>query len=286
MPRAVVAGDAEHRDAEELLGGMRGEVVVGVLRRSVVLQLPHDIVRRPRHEGIALAGEELAHHDVVRLAGADRVADPSVVHVAADVELARVRRDLHVLHEIAEPHRPAVDERVGGEQRVDLVRALRRRWIGDERGDLRGRRDLSGEIERDAAEELLVAGERGRHDVIRGLLRGDPRVDVVRDRQRGVRRMRDGAVFSRRRGRDLLRVDGELVDQRGGRGVRAAEHGTRAIGCGDRRRGGSRHGDGGEKRENSHDALWTAQHIAAFTSVSADAAQRGRIGKTPRNAMQ
>src|SRR5687767_15441724 len=47
-----------------------------------------------------------------------------IVRVAAEVVLAHHVGDLHVLDEIAVPHRPAIDERVRLQQLVDLARAF------------------------------------------------------------------------------------------------------------------------------------------------------------------
>ena len=45
MAEAVVAGEAVQRHAEELLAGLRREIVVRVLDRPVVLDLAHPVVR-------------------------------------------------------------------------------------------------------------------------------------------------------------------------------------------------------------------------------------------------
>ena len=124
--------------------------------------------------------------------------DERVVRVAADVVLAHIGGGLDVLHEIAEPHRPAIDECIGREKLIDGSCALVGRLVREERLHGGRIRNAASEIECDAAEELFVSRDPGRHHAVLLHLAEDLGVDeVCRRRKPAVRRQRRSSPASR-----------------------------------------------------------------------------------------
>ena len=167
MTRPVVARGAEEGvGAQEDRSGGSGEIVVAVLNGAVALEIAQREVRGGDLVVVARAGNQLARHHVVRLVRADRSDEVAVEKVATRrAEPAAVgegRRAVEVVHEES----PAIHEGIGGEQGVDLPRALVAGAIVQEGRD-RGRvRDPAGEVERDATQELGVARKRGGMDAV------------------------------------------------------------------------------------------------------------------------
>ena len=178
-----MARQALHRHAVKHHAGLSGKIVVRVLCRPVRLDLAHPEVRRTICEAVARRADDFAHHLVVRFAGLDGVVDVRVVRVTAGRKFAAARRDLHILDEIAEPHRPPVDEGIRSEKRVDRLRPFVGGLVVEK--SLHGGRigDLAGEVEIHPAKEFFVRGDRRRRDAVRFHLPENLVVDVVHRRR-------------------------------------------------------------------------------------------------------
>ena len=156
LVRMMMALSAGHADAEEQLTR-----IIDELFRLGQIAIPDG---RRRFRLVAGRGEDVAHELVVRLVLGDGVADPGMEGEGAGRAVGLVvGASLH-----AENVGPAIREVVAVfvriDQRVDQLVALGRVLVFEERLDLRRRRQGAGDVDIDAANENLVAGEIGRHE--------------------------------------------------------------------------------------------------------------------------
>ena len=191
------------------------------------------------------------HEAVVGPIDLEQFLEPVVEGVGARPGFARHAQ------QVAPVPRPLLGEFVGGEQAVDQAIAFVGRAIRDEGAHVRGGRRQAGDVEVDAAHELVVAGERRVRHFGRSEAVEDQRVDEVaawhgprgrRGIHRTGHRCREArrvaclviaaqafvrrfhaVVRGGRRRRTRLRPDGHRVERRGGheerRGTAQPGHG-------------------------------------------------------------
>ena len=202
VPAPVVAQQAVVvRNSQERRGGAVQHRVVGVLEGARRGCRAHRVVGRAAGvvEIHPVAGHGLVSHPPKRLVVGDRPADPIVESVAAPDLAADVGRNGRVLEQVAQPHGPLVYKLRRTDQPVDQAVALVRREVGQKRAHVGGRRNAAGQVQRDAPQELLVAGQRRRHNILRGHLAEDLGVDEapLRDAAAGIARLgRAGRRFA------------------------------------------------------------------------------------------
>jgi hypothetical protein len=204
VQRAVVARDTRRVEAEEHsahVDGQRVDVIETVGDAVVVHALDEPALelvaaadhRQRRNRGVHLGRrrQHVVHELVVGPIDLELLLEPVVEGIGAGAGLVRHPE------QIAPVPRPLLGELVARQQRVDEPVTLVGAAIGDEGADVGGSGWQAGGVEVDAADELVVAAERGVRNAGRLQPAEDELVDEVTvrhrcRRRRGISRRGDG----------------------------------------------------------------------------------------------
>ena len=164
MTAAIVAQQAvDMGDSQKHVEDIGRLLIEDILDGAARDHAAHHQVQRALLVAVgAGGGDQVARHLVVGLAGLQSAPDVIVeclhtVGIAADLRILGI-----VMVEIAEEHGPFVDPLRLGQQLIDEAGALAGAGIGHEAGDPSGGGDAAGEIERHAADELIIGRRRSR----------------------------------------------------------------------------------------------------------------------------
>ena len=153
--------------------------IVGILSRPHRNRVSHRPVGLSHDPRVAGPRDHFLSHHVIRFVLCNGVSQVNIESIASLDSPRDVLAVDVVLEKIAEKQRPLVGEFGAPYERVDHVVALERIGIGQEIGDVGGRRNTSGQVQCHAAQELFVGCKRSRLDVAGSHAREDFVVDEI-----------------------------------------------------------------------------------------------------------